>query len=357
MKIRVLHVYPQLNCGGTEMVIYNLIKFGNHDKFQYEILTQRPGDNEEVFRALGCKIHTVECIDKKQYRKSLTEFFHKEKFDVVHTHMHSEMPYVLKAASDARIECRVAHSHNARIDIPTWTWPLFYFKHHRYERYATELFGCSELALKWLFPAHWKKGCVINNGIDLSKFSFNSDVRNKIREDNGIKSSTKVFINVGRCTDQKNQDFIINLAAKRKDRAELFIIIGEGPLFNALNNKKEDLGLDNVWLLGKRDDVADWLCASDFFLFPSVYEGLGIVAIEAQAAGLKVIASEGIPPEADMHLGNFQKAPLKDTDRWHSLLNETPYTNSERQTLSENASNSDYNILTVTKKVESIYSK
>lgn len=337
------------------MVFYNLIRFGSRHDFSYEILVQSHGDNEKVFRDLDITIHVIPCSDPGQYQKALSRFFEAEKFDVVHTHMHEEMPLVLHAAQDAGVRCRVAHSHNARLDIPRFVWPLLYFKHHRYERYATDLFGCSSLALQWLFPASWRDGHIINNGIDLSKFRFDAETRRQMRLDNGIAPSTKVFINVGRATAQKNQDFILNLAAGRRDRDELYIIIGEGPLLQSLSNRCEAENLTNVRLLGKRTDVDRLLCAADVFLFPSVYEGLGIVAVEAEASGLMVIASDTIPSEADMHLGNFDKASLKDTARWQSLMDRPPLTDSEREKISLASRASDYDITTVAAAVEEIY--
>ncbi|MCM1028057.1 MAG: glycosyltransferase [Pseudoflavonifractor sp.] len=355
--MRVLHVYPQLNCGGTEMVFYNLIKFGHRDRFSYEILAQEQGSNEAMFRDIDVPIHYVAMTDEADYEARLKEFFAREQYDVVHTHMHEAMPLVLKAAKEAGVKCRVAHSHNARVDIPRFIWPLLYFKHHRYEQYATELFGCSSLALKWLFPSQWSRGHVISNGIDLDKFRFDADIREKTRSENGISPATKVFVNVGRATDQKNQRFILDRANERRGRDELYVIIGEGPLLDTLKEQKETLGLDNVRLLGKRTDVERWLCAADVFLFPSIYEGLGIVAVEAEASGLRVIATDTIPPEANMGLGSFLSAPLSDTARWNALMDLPAYTPDQRASLSQRAFDSDYNIKTITTKVESIYSK
>ena len=95
----------------------------------------------------------------------------------------------------------------------------------------------------------------------------------------------------------------------------------------------------------------------DVFLFPSIYEGLGIVAIEAVSSGLNVIASDTIPPEADMQLGNFNTVALSDTDLWHRLMDEERPSESAREEISRQAFTSDYNIRTVTKKVESLYKK
>ena len=357
MKKRVLHVYPQLNCGGTEMVIHNLIRFGDYENYSYELLVQRPGDNEDIFRKPGVPVHCIEYTSAGEYQRQLAEFFRREHFDVVHAHMHGELPQVLKAAEEAGVKCRVAHSHNARVDIPGLLWPLFYLRHHPYEKYATQLFGCSRPALRWLFPGRWRRGHVIYNGIDLDLFRFDPEARKSIRKQYSIGTDTKVFINVGRCTDQKNQKFILELAEERRDRDELFIIIGEGPLYRSQIEYKDAHSLDNVLLIGKRDDVTSWLSAADVFLFPSVYEGLGIVAIEAQASGLHVLSSDTIPAEADMGMGNFRRIALKNKSKWHALMSEPINTLEQRRTLSEKAKTSVYNIHNVVKTVESIYNE
>jgi glycosyltransferase involved in cell wall biosynthesis len=335
------------------MVIYNLIKFGDSDTFEFELLVQKNGNNEQIFRDLGVKIHVVPFNTVEDYKKRLAEFFSANDFWAVHTHMHTEMPYVLAAAKGAGIKHRVSHSHNARTDIPAYLWLLRIFRNKRYETNATDLCGCSQLALKWLYPTRWRSGHVIYNGIDLEKFNFDTAVRDAVRRQYNIKQGTKVFINVGRCTDQKNQKFIIDLAKVNND--SLFVIIGEGPLFPELQRSAQ--GLSNVMLLGKRDDVAQWLCAADVFLFPSIYEGLGIVAIEAQASGLKVITTDNIPEEADMGLGTFERVPLKDVQQWQKEMNKPVNSSEKRLQLSQQAFSSQYNIRTVTNYLEQIYLK
>lgn len=355
--MKILHVYPQLNCGGTEAVIYNLIKFGDWKNNSFEILSQRKGDNEKIFSNLGVKIHYISFENSGEYHQKIVDFFSNRKFDVIHAHMDTTLPYVLKGAKEAGIKCKVAHSHNARIDIPRYLWPLFYFMHHPYEKYANLYFGCSELALKWLFPKRWRKGNVIYNGIDLGKFRFDSRMRENIRKEHSIGDKTKVFINVGRSTDQKNQKFILDLAKDRKGKNELFVIIGDGPLYKSLSDYKTEHCIDNVLLLGKRDDVAQWLSAADVFLFPSIYEGLGIVAIEAEASGMTVLASDTLPPEVDMKLGNFHRISIKDSALWHQMMDLEPLDSNRRFAISENAQNSEYDIHNVTSYVESQYQK
>ena len=212
----------------------------------------------------------------------------------------------------------------------------------------------SELALRWLFPRYWKKGKIIYNAIDLSSFSYNAIQRVILRKEVNVSQSTKIVINVGRCTEQKNQSFILNRAKDLKEEDILFIIIGEGPLYKDLNQRVQDENIHNVVLLGKRLDVAAWLSAADLFVFPSVYEGLGIVAIEAQATGLPVLATDTIPVEADMGMSLFYRIPLGRPEVWNSKISSIDCSK-DRLELSKQAFASHYNIITVAKEVEEVY--
>lgn len=355
--MKILHVYPQLMCGGTETVFYSIVKASDKTKFQYDILVQRSGQQEHIFQKQGCRIITIPYENSKQYHKALAAFFSKNKYQAVHCHMFPEMDIVLEEARKAGIPHCISHSHNARIDIPKILWPLRYFKHHKYEKFATDLWGCSEIALKWLFPCRWKEGVVIYNGIDLDAFQFDADVRKQYREKLKVKDDTKVVINVGRCTDQKNQNFILDCAKTLIDDNILFIIIGEGPLMDSLQTRVEKENISNVRMLGKQFDVPQWLCAADLFMFPSIYEGLGIVAIEAQANGLPVLSTDSIPLEADMHMGLFHRIPLENVEEWNTMLCDTSLNAEMRKIKSTEAYNSKYNIKNVVKEVEHIYAK
>lgn len=337
------------------MVIYNLIKSGDRSKFQYDILVQSHGTDEKRFKELGCTVHVISFTNRKNYREMLSNFFQKNKYDVVHTHIHAQIPCVILEAKRAGIPKRIVHSHNSRIDIPKWLWPLATLRHRKYEKGATAFFGCSELALKWLFPTRWKDGMVINNGIDLNAFSFDEGIRDTIRESNSISPETKVYLNVGRLAHPKNQKFILQLAEQRRKYNELFLLIGDGPDYDELVKYKDSNKIGNVRLLGRRDDVSAWMNAADVFLFPSYYEGLGIVAIEAQASGMPVITTEKIPNEADLNIGIFHKLSLKDIARWHNLMSECLVDNDRRREISRLASKSDYDIKMVAKSVDEFY--
>ncbi|WP_370860495.1 glycosyltransferase [Parabacteroides faecis] len=353
--INILFEYPQLNCGGTEVVMYNLAKFFDSSQYHVDILVRKQGNNEEIFRKIGCSIYLIPFTSKEQYKLDLMTFFNSYHYDVVHTHMHSDMGLVMECASKAGILVRVAHSHNARLDIPHLFWPVQIFRNWCVENYANLFFACSRIAAKWMFPRHRNSVYVIYNAIDLDDFKFDVAVRKQKRKELGITDKTKVIINVGRCTDQKNHSFILDRAKELKNEDILFVIIGDGPLFKSLSKRIEDEYISNVHMMGKRFDVSQWLCAADVFIFPSIYEGLGIVAIEAQACGLRVLSTNTIPIEADMQMGSFERVALADIRRWNDLLKQDIYSEDKRLELSCKAFDSHYNIRVVAKEVEQLY--
>ena len=131
LMYKILHVYPQLMCGGTETVFYSLIKHSDFTRFQYDILIQRSGTQENIFQDLGCKVIAIPYNTPGQYHNDLAAFFTKYHYQAVHCHMHNEMPIVLEEARKAGVSHCVSHSHNARVDIPKLLWSLRYFKHHK----------------------------------------------------------------------------------------------------------------------------------------------------------------------------------------------------------------------------------
>ena len=159
---------------------------------------------------------------------------------------------------------------------------------------------------------------VLKNAIDSQNFIADADTRNEIRKELGLKDKFVVG-HVGRLHPQKNHDFLIDVFAelkKKKPDAEL-ILVGTGPLEEKVKSKVVEKGLsDCVHFLGNRKDMNRIYQAMDVFVFPSLFEGLGIVAIEAQAAGVPIVCSEGLPPETDI-TPIYRKLLLSDgAEKW-----------------------------------------
>ena len=168
--------------------------------------------------------------------------------------------------------------------------------------YATDYFACSEYVGKWLFGKKAiveGKVIIVNNAIDLNRFKFSLEKRKKIRGELGIKEEF-VIGNVGRFMPQKNQMFLLDVM-KIYGKGKL-LLIGDGPLENAIREKADKNGVDLVIVQPTRE-IQDYYSAMDCFAFPSIYEGLGMALIEAQVNGLKCIASYAVPRCADITNG------------------------------------------------------
>ncbi|KMO87670.1 hypothetical protein AB840_01900 [Megasphaera cerevisiae DSM 20462] len=358
--IRVLQVYPQLNNAGTEMVIFNLYKNIDRNKIQFDFLVEKPGELDSVVKSMDGKIFYINELEKKQYLERLVEFFYSHKeYNIVHTHTHQRMGEVLQAASIAGVKTRIAHSHNSRTDLPRIFSLYKRITSRRIEKYATDLFACSVDAAKWLYPCKYKQCKIIHNSIELQKFSYNQMKRNTMRLNLSIKPNVPVICHIGRFARQKNHKFLIDVAHQLVSKCSLvkFILVGVGPLQDNIRNRTKEYGIaDNIFFLENRSDVSDILAASDIFVFPSLYEGLGIVLIEAQASGLRCVVSDKIPSEADLGLNLIKRKSLSDgASLWADTILQELSMQNNREFLSNSALLSDYDIRKTTKLIEQFY--
>lgn len=236
------------------------------------------------------------------FRKLLQE----RAYDVVHFNLFQGMSlYYVQIAKEEGVPIRIAHSHNTALRKSKGRWLkmlLHKLGSSLYASAATEFWACSGAAAKFLFPAgdlKKKNYRFIPNGIDVERFKFNQTMRDEVRAKLGI-SDAFVIGNIGRLCYQKNQSFLIELMPElleRRPNAKL-LLVGEGEDKGALVRQTKALGVSgNVLFYGITDEPEKLYCAMDVFAFPSRFEGLGIVAIEAQANGLPVVCSQFVPPE------------------------------------------------------------
>ena len=354
--VRVLHVYPEMKSAGTEMVIMNLYRNIDREKVQFDLLVMREGESDAKFEALGAKVHYLPKTGS--YKKDLISFFtsHPE-YKIVHTHTHAEMGTVLKAAKIARVPTRIAHSHNSRPDLPRIMKYYKMWTSRDIEASATHFVACSREAAEWLFPRKNKRASVWNNAIDLDAFRFSAEARARTRAELNIPYDAKVIAHVGRFADQKNHVFLVKLLNELCDRdsSVYAALVGNGPLFEEIKAQAKS---DRILFLGQRSDVPSILTAADLFLFPSNYEGLGIVAVEAQASGLYCLASLGVPAAADIGVGLFERLSLSENEKIWVEKVETALKRSdvgEREEYSRRAFDTEYNIRKVAKMAEEFY--
>lgn len=310
LPIRILQVVTIMNRGGLETMLMNYYRKMDRSIVQFDFMVNRMerGDYDDEIEKLGGKIYRMPAIRPGNYRKYfrlLDEFFEQyPEYKVVHSHINENSSFVLRAAKKAGVPCRIAHSHLAGLPID-YKYPFRVYARLRLNKNANHFFACSKEAGKWLFGNEVvdnNKLIVFKNAIDCNEFRCNKTIREKVRKE--LKLENKFVIgHVGRFNTQKNHRFLIDIFQEiyKKNNNAVLLLVGEGTLMNEIKNKVKELKLsDAVMFLGLRTDVSDMMQAMDLFLFPSHYEGLGVVLIEAQASGVKCFTSTGTPREADV---------------------------------------------------------
>lgn len=304
--IRILQVGMSPYYGGTESFIMNQYRKIDKSKIQFDFLNvykEKIACQDEIER-LGGNIYFLDMARRnglKKYHKNLDDFFKKNHliFDAVHCNFQSLINIdILKYAKKYGVKIRIAHGHNSGYGTePNLIQKLIILLNQRLiGLYATHYFACSDLAADWMFG---RDAIVIKNAIDAKKFIFNESLRTKLRKELGIDDAF-VLMCVGRLDPQKNPIFMLEVfkeLLKIKPEAKL-ISIGDGVLKDEMISKIEEFGIsEKVLLLGSRKDVNELLQAADVFFLPSRFEGLGIVLIEAQAAGLPTFTSDKVVPK------------------------------------------------------------
>ena len=305
--IRVVQVFAEMNRGGAETMIMNLYRHIDRTRVQFDFVvhTQEKCAFDDEIEQLGGRIHRVPKYTGKNhfsYKLAWENFFisHPE-YKIIHGHVRSTASIYLKIAKKYRLTT-IAHSHNTSsgTGITSFVKNLMQYP----IRYVSDYFlACSQTAGKWLFGDRVVSSCnfnILNNAIEIERFTFDKQVRNTIRKEFGIEGKF-VIGHIGRFHPQKNHDFLIDIFKSIHDEVEdsVLLLVGDGPLKKSIQEKVNQINLgDSVIFTGVRSDVSDVFQGIDLFLFPSHFEGLGIVAVEAQASGLHAVVSENIPDEA-----------------------------------------------------------
>ena len=321
--IRVLHVIHELKPGGIENWLLNLLREIDHEKIQMDFLvhTTQPQAYDKEILNLGSQI--IPCPWPKQplrYAKELKRILQEYgPYDIIHSHIHHYSGWVLRTAQKCGIPIRVAHSHSNLSTIqrasPIPRKMYYAYTEHLVKKHATLGLAASEKAAESLFGSKWKQDPrwrVLHCGIDLQPF-YQSYNREAIRSQLNIPPDALVVGHVGRFATQKNHEFLINIVSEvAKKHTIQCMLIGEGVLQETIRNRVAREGLTkNILFLGLRDDVPRLMMAAmDIFVFPSRWEGLGLVLAEAQAAGLPCIISDAVPIEADVIPELISRLPL-----------------------------------------------
>lgn len=295
MKRVLVIVSSKFGYDGITSVVRNYYMYQNHDEIAMDILTLNPVDDNllQAMEQHGDHNYVIPYRNENpvKYFFDLRKLIKRGDYQIVHVHGGSCILAVeLLAARMAGVKIRVAHSHNTASDfgmINTILKPVF-------KKCCTDGFACGKEAGEWMFED--KKFEIIYNGIDLDKFAFDPAVRDEFRRKQGLEDQFVVG-HIGRFNIQKNHKKLISIYEEfskiRKDA--ILVLIGDGELREEIEGLVKEKSL-NVRFVGLSDEIPQWLQAMDIMLLPSLFEGLPVTAVEAQASGLPCVLSDTISP-------------------------------------------------------------
>lgn len=324
LQIRILHVLGSLDRGGAETMIMNLYRNIDRSKVQFDFLihTDRECDYNEEIRSMGGKIYSLKRFkgyNLCQYIKQFKDFFIKHpEYEIIHGHMRSTASIYLKIAKSMG-RYTIAHSHNtssgngiSALGKNLIQLPLRYI--------ADYYFACSIEAGEWLFGKKIIKSdkfYILKNAIDMGAFVFNQNIRDLKRKELGFEDFF-IIGNVCRFHEQKNHYFTLNLFNEflKEELNSKLVLVGEGELKSEIKKYADELEInDKVIFLDSRSDINELMMSFDVFIFPSKYEGLGIVAIEAQSSSLPTLCSDNVPREVKI-TDIIRFISLDDMSKW-----------------------------------------
>lgn len=308
-KTKVLQCGLSYKAGGIENFLINYLEFLNQEEVQCDFINVfEKAKSEQFYQTIKQKSLIYDLPDYRKhplkFYKKLKEVQSKRKYDIFHYNMNSAA-YIwpLIAAKLVGFHSIIAHAHNSSSDKGAIKEILHYINKIFIKIFANKYFACSEKAGEWFFSKKIIESNdfkIIHNAINVDKFVFSKETRERKRKELNIDENAIVIGNVGRLKKQKNHDFLIDVfyEISKLEKNAVLVIVGYGPLEDELKNKIKSLELEEkVKLLGQRTDVSELMSMMDIFILPSLYEGLPVVGIEAQCAGNLCYFSDTITKE------------------------------------------------------------
>ena len=352
-KLKVLQVVNSMNVGGLETFIMNLYRNIDRSKFEFVFLANVPGkyDYQDEIEKMGGRIVRIETPTKWnriKHLRQLNKVIKQLKPDVIHCHTYYDAFNVMLVSQHNHVPVRITHSHTT----------FGYNLNHRILRNmmsglirkkSNVLLACGKEAGLALY----KKDdfVVLPNGIEIDKFGYNNTKREQLRKKMNIRPDEIVIGHVGRLVEVKNHKFLLDIAEKLKDKKQYrFIFVGDGPLKGDIKKIIKQCHLENVLLLGNVNNTSELYNVFDIFVFPSIYEGIPLALIEAQANGLPIIASNTIDNAVNVS-GNIDFLSLSAPKaEWITLIE-----NKAGKRSNNKIYDNRYDISKIVEKIEYIY--
>ena len=308
---KILIFAPTAPTSGITQYILNILNTANLDGLEVDILSFKNDRLKKWAKENGRKYYEFNISMYKhpvKYKRFLSEVF-SSGYSVVHYHLSSFSTLnIFKIARKNGVKKIILHSHSTFTDLPTKLRTIVFSFVHKLLRkkacsFANVLCACSKLAAEWMFGnKKAEEAIILNNAVDISKFTYNKDIGLTVKEQLAINENF-VIGNVGRFSRQKNQTFLVDVMSEliklRSDCALVFV--GDGADRERVHAYSKEKGLDNkIWFVDFKEDVYKYYSAFDLFVLPSLFEGLPITLVEAQANGLRSLVSDTITAESNL---------------------------------------------------------
>ncbi len=335
--MKIAHIVGKLKKAGVEAVVFTYLRNMDLDGIEVDVFYDADSSVAPPEDLLKMGIRFIEIPPYQKvvaYMSEIKRLCKENKYDIVHTHMNVLSVFSLFAARCAGIKNRICHNHSTTSKFEKKKDLMKKVLRPTAKIFATHYAACSELSARWMYgKRRVERGIVtvFNNAIDLERYRYDGTARADVRDELGASDSFLIG-HVGRFMDQKNHTFLIDIFAetvKIRPDAKL-VLIGEGENLEAVKEKVSKLGLsDRVIFKGILADVERYYSAMDVFLLPSLYEGLPVVALEAQATGLPCVISDAVTTESAV-IPEVVFLPVnRDTERWAKTVSEARVENRE----------------------------
>lgn len=365
--MKVLCILDNLSIiSGISSIVLNLYQNMNLNRFQMDFLVckrQEESYEEEILRRGGKVFYTGNFLSPKQLclaslrcRKFFAE--HGKEYDIVHLHSPTIAMFTLKYAKQCGIPVRIVHSHSTMFSVNKLKNLINFYLVKQIKKYANCFFACSTEAAHFLYG---KEFCsshpveLIYNAVDCSRFLYDHEAAAAEKERLGVKDNV-VFVHVSNYSPIKNHMFLLDVISKFKAAGKKvkFIFIGNGPTRQSFEQGISAQGVNDLCIfIDKTPEIAPYLFASDAVILPSLKEGLPVILVEGQAAGLPFFTSDTVTREVQINRGEY--IPL-DVETWFEKLNGfLPLSEFERREQSETFRDSVFNIKNEAERVCSIY--
>lgn len=363
--IRVLHSVSNMDRAGIETMLMNYYRYMDRNEVQFDFLCnkKKPGAYDDEIKSLGGRIfHTPGLNPTKyfQYQKYMKMLFAKHpEYKILHGHNGAFAVYSLHAAKKSKIPVRIYHCHGASL-IHDLKYPLKLVCMKFLDKNYNHRWTCGEAAARFYYGdkiADSRQYRLITNAIDVEKFIYDESVRMKMRRQYNLEHK-KVIGHVGRFMTQKNHTFLLDVFAclHEKEPSTTLVLLGDGELMEEMKKKAQELNVvDSVLFVGNVNNANEWYQAFDLFILPSIYEGLPVVGIEAQAAGLPCVFSTKVTKEVSI-TDHTEFLDLGDSCAvWARKILEMLQKCAQRQNEYDAVTAANYNIKVESKKLQQLY--